>query len=92
MTQQICSRLGFDPRMAILVDDPLHVIKCVELGLGVAIAPTISWKGQVSDKITFKNIGDSFRDIYILKNRKRYLSKSANVFSEMLREEFCAEL
>ena len=92
MTKLICSRLGFEPRLAILVDDPLHVIKCVELGLGVAIAPTISWKGQISDKITLKNLGDSFRNIYIFKNKNRYISKSADVFSQMLREEFRAEL
>ncbi len=88
MTKKICSHLGFDPRLAILVDDPLHVIKCVELGLGVAIAPMISWKGQISDKITFKHIGNSFRDIYIFKNKKRYIVKSADIFSKMLRDEF----
>ena len=91
-TRQICSQMGFEPRMSILVDDPLHVIKCVELGLGVAIAPTISWKGQISDKLVLKNLGDSFRNIYIFTNEKRYISKSAKIFLQMLRDEFCTEL
>ena len=28
LTQLICSNIGFDPHLSILVDDPMHVIKC----------------------------------------------------------------
>ena len=92
VTHRICSDLGFEPHLSILVDDPMHVLKCVELGLGVAIAPTISWKGQISDKIVLKNIDGGFREISIFKNKKRYVSKAADAFSNMLSEEFHAEL
>ena len=91
-TQQICANLGFRPRLAILADDPLYVRKCVELGLGVAFTPMISWKGQVSDKIALKRVGNSSRDIYIFKNEKSYLSKSIHILLQMLRDEFRAEL
>ena len=91
-TQQICADLGFRPRLAILADDPVYVRKCVELGLGVAFAPMVSWKGQVSDKIVLKRIGNISRDIYIFKNEKSYLSKSLQILLQMLRDEFRAEL
>ena len=92
VTRRVCSNLGFEPHLSILVDDPMHVIKCVESGLGVAIAPTISWKGHISDKIVLKDIGNGFREICIFKNEKRYISKVADAFSNMLSEEFRAEL
>ena len=91
-TKEICTALGFEPRLAILVDDPLHVIKCVELGLGVAVVPTISWMGQFPDNIILKKLENCSRDIYIFKNKKKYISKTTEIFLQMLREEFHTEL
>lgn len=91
-TREIFADLGFSPRLAIQAGDPLYVIKCVELGLGVAVVPTISWKGQFPDNVTLKKLGNCSRDIYIFKNENKYISKSTNVFLQMLREEFRAEL
>ena len=91
-TREIFADLGFSPRLAIQAGDPLYVIKCVELGLGVAVVPTVSWRGQFPDNVTLKKLGNCSRDIYIFKNENKYVSKSTNVFLQMLREEFHSEL
>ena len=45
----IASDFGFKPKISVLSDDPFYVRKCVELGLGSAVIPSLSWKGQFSD-------------------------------------------
>lgn len=61
----ICQSMGFTPRIALQSDDPFYVRKCVELGLGVAIFPSLSWQGLFSDLVTIKSIGDYKRNTYI---------------------------
>ena len=91
-TMDICKSLGFSPRFAVQASDPLYVIKCVELGLGISIVPTISWKGQLSDNIVLKKLDNCSRDIYIFKNENKYIFKSTDIFLQMLREEFASEI
>lgn len=64
-TQKICGELDFVPRIVLESEDPFYIRKCIELGLGVAIVPELSWRGQFSDCVELKSIGDYKRTIYI---------------------------
>lgn len=64
-TLRICAALGFSPRIALQGEDPHYIRKCVELGLGVAIVPELSWRHQFSEAVTLKPLGDFKRQIRI---------------------------
>ena len=88
ITEEICSELGFSPRIVIRSDDPYYIRKCVELDLGVCLTPAHSWQGQFSDQVLLKNIGSHFRTTYAYRSAGKFLTKSAKIFLEMLCEEF----
>lgn len=87
ITQQICKDFGFVPHIAIQSDDPFYIRKCVELGLGIAVVPTISWQGQFSDDVILKNIGEYSRNTYVYWDDKKYMSGCVKKFLEMLINE-----
>lgn len=65
LTETICRELGFAPRIALQSEDPFYIRKCVELGLGIAVVPTFSWRGQFSDRIELRRAGDHSREVYL---------------------------
>lgn len=83
---EICNSLGFKPHIVLQSEDPFYIRKCVELGLGIAIVPELSWHKQFSEAITLKNIGEIKRKIYIYK--KYAANKYIDDFSTMLTEHF----
>ncbi len=85
-TLRICNRLGFSPNIVLQSEDPFYIRKCVELGLGIAIIPELSWRGQFSEEIALKNIGESKRKIYVYK--KYSMNEDINEFFAMLIEKF----
>jgi len=64
-TQEICHDLGFAPRIVLQSEDPFYIRKCIELGLGIAIVPELSWHGLFSDCVNLQSIGNYIRRIYI---------------------------
>lgn len=87
LTEEIGRRMGFEPHIAIQSDDPFYIRRCVELGLGAAFVPAVSWKGQFSDGVTLKSIGRHRRTTYACINTDRYVSGCCRRFLELLREE-----
>ena len=85
-TLRICSQLGIAPHIVLQSEDPFYIRKCVELGLGVAIVPELSWRGQFSEEVTLNAIGESKRNIYIY--QKYSMNEPVNVFSAMLVEKY----
>ena len=88
LTLEICHSLGFTPHIAVQSDDPFYVRKCVELGLGVAFVPEVSWRGQISENICLIRIAGCVRDTYLFFDKTRYMHKSALEFQKMLIDEF----
>lgn len=83
---RICADLGFCPRVVLQSEDPFYIRKCIELGLGVAFVPTLSWSGQFGNSIALKSIGDYTRTTYLYyKNTK---NKYITDFCNMLRQSF----
>ena len=91
ITVDICAQWGFTPHIAIQSDDPFYIRKCVELGLGVSIIPSVSWKGQFSENIHLQKIPCPPRHTYVYWDEKKYLPASARAFLQMLEEAFRAE-
>ena len=85
-TLSICNRLGFSPHIVLQSEDPFYIRKCVELGLGIAIIPELSWHGQFSENIAMKNIGNFKRKIYVYK--KYSMNECTNKFYNMLLDKF----
>ncbi len=87
MTHRVCRRYGFEPHVAIYSNDPFYIRKCVEMGLGLAFVPSLSWRGQFSDQICFKRICPFTRDTFVYSHRERFLSPAAAEFMKLLLEE-----
>lgn len=88
ITRDICRELGFKPRIALRGEDPEYVRQCVDLGLGVAFMPTLSWCGRFSDAVEFRSVGEYSRDICIYKRKNGYTSEYVEDFYRMLVETF----
>ncbi len=87
ITNEICADIGFKPHVAICSDDPYYIRKCVEMGLGVALIPAVSWKGQFSDNVILKKIHDYCRHTFLYHKKGEYLSRHTLEFCTMLIEE-----
>lgn len=85
LTETICRELGFAPRIALQSEDPFYIRKCVELGLGIAVVPTFSWKGQFSDQVELRRAGDHSREVYLY--RRMGGNTCLEDFCRVLRQE-----
>jgi len=86
-TREICRDFGFEPRITIQSDDPFYVRKCVELGLGVAVVPAFSWKGQFGEEVKLHIIDGYSRDTFMYLNTSKYITRSVKEFCSMLVDE-----
>ncbi len=81
---KICTDKGFKPNVAIQSDDPYYMRKYVELGMGVAIVPSVSWKGLFSENIVLKSLGGIKRETYLYSDPEKYMPAVAVLFLEEL--------
>ncbi len=88
ITEEICAAIGFRPCIALESEDPFYIRKCVELGLGLAFVPALSWKGQLSRNIVMKSPVTYMRNIYVSVRRDRSTPAYVDNFRRMLVEEF----
>lgn len=87
LTKEICSYNGFEPRIALQSDDPSFVRKCVEVGLGIAFSPSLSWRGQFSENVVLKKL-DYKRDIHVYLSKKISTPICVKNFLEALKKTF----
>lgn len=86
-TNRICQAAGFTPNITIQIDDPYYLRKYVEMGLGIAFVPEISWQGMFSDNISLIDIGNYTRNTCVFQNPNRYKSKAIGLFLKTLLEQ-----
>ncbi len=91
LTDSICRGAGFIPNVAISTDDPHYVRKYVEMGLGIALVPEISWRGLFSEQIKLLDIGNYTRSTYLYTADGHTASHAARLFYELLLDTFSAE-
>ncbi len=79
-THMICKDMGFTPQIAVQSDDPYYLRKYVELDLGIAFVPALSWKGQFSDNTAFISAGDYQRSTYVFWREDKYMPRGVRAF------------
>jgi DNA-binding transcriptional LysR family regulator len=82
-TDTECKKAGFVPNIAFESNDPTYVRKYIEMGLGIAFIPSVSWRNLFSDNIVLKNVGIK-RKTYAYIPQDKYTKKSVTVFLEYL--------
>lgn len=81
---KMCADVGFKPNIAIQSDDPYYMRKYIELGMGVAIVPNVSWQGLFSDDVVLRNIGNFTRETYIFSDPEKYMPSVVRLFLDEL--------
>jgi DNA-binding transcriptional LysR family regulator len=89
ITQKICAGMGFSPRIVICSDDPYYIRKCIELGLGVSLIPSTSWRGQFSEHVVLRRVGDHRRTTFVY--RSDAPAPAVREFLRLLGEESAEE-
>lgn len=84
ITNKICSDSGFKPNIAIQSDDPYYMRKYVELGMGVAIVPSVSWRGLFSNDVVLRSIGGFTRETYLYSDPEKYMPTVVRLFLDEL--------
>ncbi len=90
-SDKICQEAGFVPNTVISTDDPYYVRKYVEMGLGIAFVPSVSWRGLFSENIMLLDIGGYERSTKLFLRADRAPTRRAVLFSEILKETFADE-
>ena len=85
-THRACNDAGFYPNIAFQLNDPSYVRRYVEMGLGIALVPSYSWRGLFSENIVLKKTG-MIRKTYAFIPPNRYTKRAVTAFVEMLKEE-----
>lgn len=86
ITDSICRDAGFAPEIVIETDDPYYVRKYLEMGLGIAFVPSLTWKGEFSDEIVLKELDAMKRTTCVFLPDDRYLTRAVRLFAQMLSE------
>lgn len=87
-TVDACHKAGFFPDIAIQTDDPYYVRKYVEMGLGVTLVPSVSWRGLFSDKARIVEVGSIFRKVFLYTKDESIMSRACRLFLPYLEETF----
>lgn len=82
----ICQGAGFEPNISICTDDPFYIRKYVEMGLGIAIFPSFSWKGQFSGSVVLRDLGNYTRTTYLYRPVGKYETRASALFEKILAE------
>jgi len=91
LTHKICREEGFTPNVVISTDDPFYVRKYVEMGMGVALVPEVSWRGLFSEDIALISVGEYKRNINLILPPDGLATRGARLFCDCLRETFALE-
>lgn len=91
INERIFEEEGISPSFAIQTDDPYYVRKYVELGLGLAIVPSISWQNSFSENVRLYSIGEYERKTYLFAKPEETLTRAEKLFIDILRECFSEE-
>ena len=83
-----CRKGGFEPHIAFNCDYPSVTMDCVEMGLGIALVPTITWGDIATQNLIFRPIADErlTRYVSISWRTKHYRSKGSQLFQNFFTE------
>lgn len=89
VTVNQCRGAGFEPLIPIVCDDPYFIRKYVSEGMGIALAPAISWKGRFRENTALIPMEEPGLWIcsYLHWDANCYLSPAVRTFRDFLLEE-----
>lgn len=87
ITVNICTDAGFVPNIVIQTDDPFYLRRYIEMGLGIAFVPLISWRGLFSDNIVLNDIDYIRRKTYAFLPKRKHVKASVRAFLETLKKQ-----
>lgn len=89
ITVDLCRTHGFEPLIPIICDDPYFIRKYVFDGMGIALAPELSWKGRFRENTVLIPVEDPPISVssYLIWDNTRYLSPAVCKFREYLLSE-----
>ena len=81
-----CKEAGFEPQVPFICDDPYFVRKYISEGMGIALAPEVSWAGRFREntKLIPFNDPSMVTTSYLLWNDLRYMSPAVRAFRDYL--------
>jgi DNA-binding transcriptional LysR family regulator len=85
---EVCHNLGFEPKISVETDDPYYVRRYVDIGIGVAIVPSVSWHNMFSDNVALINVCDFNRSTYVYYKKNKSMSRTVNEFLSFLKSAF----
>ncbi len=88
LTHALCRAAGFEEKTVISAEDPFYVRKYVDMGLGVALVPEISWCGQLFPNTALVEVDNCRRETCVYFNKHRKLLYHERIFLDILRETF----
>lgn len=87
ITVNICADAGFVPNIAIQTDDPFYLRRYIEMGLGIAFVPSVSWNGLFSNDVILKKLNCVRRKTYAFLPKRKYITSSVETFLQLLQNE-----
>lgn len=89
LTIKLCREQGFEPQMPIICDDPYFVRKYVSENMGIALAPSVSWKGRFRENTVLVPMEAPriFVSSYLIWDESHYASPAVHRFREFLLTE-----
>ena len=84
LTRQSCLDAGFEPNISIMCDDPYFVRKYISNGLGLALAPSVTWAGRFRENTRVLPVTDPdiITTSYLLYDSRRYMSPAVKAFRD----------
>ena len=90
ITRYYCALAGFEPRISLSCDNPQAFRELLGLNMGIAMIPEITWPKMEASGIVTRPISDICcrRDIVLTWHKNRYLSSSALLLRDFLKDYF----
>lgn len=88
-TLNICSQLGFTPRIVHHSESSSYLPVCVEQGVGAALLPLLNWSWALDrQQVDVREVGDFYRDTWLHMKKRRFIPALVRELHGMLAEEF----
>ncbi len=87
ITMDACAEADFIPNVVIQIDDPFYLRRYIEMGLGIAFVPSLSWNGLFPPNIVLKKAESIRRKTYAFLPKRKYVKHSVEVFLQFLKDE-----
>lgn len=91
LVERVAKGCGFEPDYVYEGDEPSRLIPLAEANIGIALIPSTAQEDRKGVRYVPLKEPELVREIALLRNESRYLSRAAAVFRDVVIEYFAAE-